>query len=109
MALEPALIRSSTSLTQLSASPTFGSLSFAGSLAGSMTYERKQQRLPPVDPEKMHTISQRKLRANAAVLHRAVERQLQGEAFAKAEAARLEAESLAVQSELKKHQAGLDV
>ena len=50
MALEPALIRSSTSLTQLSASPTFGSLSFAGSLAGSMTYERKQQRLPPVDP-----------------------------------------------------------
>ena len=71
----PALIRSSASLGQLSSpdslppSPSLSQLSFAGSLAGSVSYERRANRLPTLDPEHLHRMSKRKLRANAEVLH----------------------------------------
>ena len=73
----PALIHSSASLGQLSFgsnsgplpnSPSFGSLSFAGTLAGSKTYERRADRLPPVDPDYLEVAAERKLVADAKEL-----------------------------------------
>ena len=106
----PALIRSSASLGQLSSpdslppSPSLSQLSFAGSLAGSVSYERRANRLPTLDPEHLHRMSKRKLRANAEVLHADVVKQHVGKHLAYHEADRLQAEAAARQSEVRKLQ-----
>jgi hypothetical protein len=106
---ERGLTRSSTSAVSLSSNlvPTasLNSLSFAGSLAGSLTYERRGGRLSEVDPENLQMMSQRKLQANAAALYRlGVQRQDSGEIVASIKAKKLAAEAAALQGELQSSQ-----
>ena len=113
--ISPGMIRSSASLGQLSTAeifrlqkaPSMQGLTFAGSLAGSMTYERREERLPPVDPDHLQDLSERKLNANARVLHNVVRLQEKGREMAVHEADRLRAEARARKYELRDHQAGL--
>jgi len=58
---------------------------FSGTLAGSVEFERKQNRLPPVEEvkERMSYIVQRRIQSNADALHRDVDRMEHGEKFAR--------------------------
>jgi len=100
-------MRSSASLSSLPPSPVYNNLSFAGSLAGSLMYERQNHRLAPVDGEHLAFMTSRKLKANAAALHTVVERQELGEQTARQEADRLGVEASALQNEVAKSQSSV--
>ena len=76
-------------------SASFGNLSFNGSLAASVPYERRQDRLPSLDLDQMALRATVRLRANEGVLSRAVSRQEVGHHDAQKKAAKLSDDELA--------------
>ena len=81
-------------------SASFGNLSFNGSLAASVPYERRQDRLPSLDLDQMALRATLRLRANEGVLSRAVSRQEVGHHDAQKKAAKLSAELSARKAEV---------
>jgi len=91
----------------MSPSRSVPSLSFAGTLMGSVQYERKSQRLPPVDPDHLTYMSQRRLQANAAMLHRDVSTAETGEGLARKRAEKRMADLEALRMVDLKRESGL--
>ena len=73
-------------------SSQMATLSFAGTLSGSLNYERSASRLPPVSPSALATRAERRVKAAAAMLHTATRQHEDGERFARRLAERQGAE-----------------